>query len=675
MQEQTGAGSDPVFEMEQERLTRVYALIVRKLEETHVSIRDLEKEVAEEKEKLSEDMALNYDSDTTAMETYAEFEVLNRAVDAYNIERTSLGRRAAVLARLKKSPYFARISIRRGPSGQVRDLYIGPEGFMDDDNQRLIVDWRAPVAELYYNQENGPTSYTVDGRTIRADLLLRRQLKIREDALLAWFDTTVALEDPLLIESLSRRHTSEMQDITATIQKEQNAVIRHKDVGCLLVRGIAGSGKTSVLLQRIAYLFFRNRETLKPDEVCLITLNPVFRRYIRRVLPGMGETNPRTLIWKDFLQMSGSGGDPADTECGEDFASFPEAMGAYEPTAEDFVPVRNGEERVFSAGEILDYCRANAHFPLVGTRMGVVRDLLEERLFEKEAHKFKGSENKKKKRVESEYASALSQIRSLSFVRTDRMARHILGREDLTGAELCAARLLLTGTCDKRIRYVMIDEIQDYTAAQLMAIRAWFPAAKYMLLGDENQTIAEGRATMDQVRRIFRTRKEPSELSLLTSYRSSPEITALFTSLMEDKEAVRVRSVRRPGEAPLFRPCRDRQEWESCLAGTLEELEEKEGLTGILCAQKKTAERASALLGDRAVRIRSESGRLPVSGAVILDLPLAKGLEFDRVILADAGPDSYPDSLLGRHRLYTAVSRATHRIALLSEGPLTPLLK
>jgi DNA helicase-2/ATP-dependent DNA helicase PcrA len=94
-----------------------------------------------------------------------------------------------------------------------------------------------------------------------------------------------------------------MQAITATIQKEQNKVIRYPDVPVLLVEGIAGSGKTSVLLQRIAYLFYQKRNTLRPDHVCLMTLNPVFRDYIDNVLPDMGETNPLTLTWNEFTQM------------------------------------------------------------------------------------------------------------------------------------------------------------------------------------------------------------------------------------------------------------------------------------------------------------------------------------------------------------------------------------
>lgn len=117
---------------------------------------------------------------------------------------------------------------------------------------------------MYYNQADGKTSYEANGRTINVDLKLRRQFDITGNKLNACFDTTVAIQDELLLASLSRQRTSQMQAITTTIQKEQNVVIRHKDVPALLVNGIAGSGKTSVLLQRIAYLFYQKRESLDP---------------------------------------------------------------------------------------------------------------------------------------------------------------------------------------------------------------------------------------------------------------------------------------------------------------------------------------------------------------------------------------------------------------------------
>src|SRR5699024_1470769 len=132
-------------------------------------------------------------------------------------------------------------------------------------------------------QDLGPTSYRANGRTIHADLKLRRQFDVRRDVLNAYFDTSVAIQDSLLLASLSKRRSARMRDITATIQKEQNQVIRHEDVPALLVNGIAGSGKTSVLMQRIAYLFYQRRDDLDPSQVFLITPNSVFKHYVAGV--------------------------------------------------------------------------------------------------------------------------------------------------------------------------------------------------------------------------------------------------------------------------------------------------------------------------------------------------------------------------------------------------------
>ena len=161
-------------------------------------------------------------------------------------------------------PYFAKVRLQMRPGRPAQDVYIGATGVTDDSRRPLIVDWRSPIAETYYNQEMGPTSYRSTAGTRTVSLELRRQFDITQDVLHMYFDTTVAIEDSLLLGALKRHHSEKLQAITATIQREQNAVVRHEDVPVLLVNGIAGSGKTSVLLQRIAYLFYREREAPAP---------------------------------------------------------------------------------------------------------------------------------------------------------------------------------------------------------------------------------------------------------------------------------------------------------------------------------------------------------------------------------------------------------------------------
>ena len=272
--------------------------------ELEEKIKSISEKAAQEKKDIRSNLSLNFDSDTDAMETYIEFEAMSHSIDQYNIEQDAAKEKLARVKRLLKAPYFARVRLQFDPEEEPEDYYIGSAGVSENAYEHLVIDWRSPIAETYYNQENGRTFYMVDDRRVDVDLQLRRQYNLEEDRLYSFFDTQVAIEDPLLLQSLASRRTDKMKAITATIQKEQNAVIRCSDVPVLLVNGIAGSGKTSVLLQRIAYLFYRQRENLRPEQVYLLTINPVFRQYIDQVLPDLGEENPRTITWRDFVHIA-----------------------------------------------------------------------------------------------------------------------------------------------------------------------------------------------------------------------------------------------------------------------------------------------------------------------------------------------------------------------------------
>ena len=288
---------DAVLRAEQEHLSETYATLDALARSTYEELLRIDAEAAADKIALSEELSVNLETYADAMETYADFAAMNRVIDGHNTARASRAARLSDLRLLLKQPYFAKIALQYKPGQEPKEFYLGAAGVSDDDYRRIVVDWRSPIAEVYYNQANGPTSYEANGRTINVDLKLRRQFDIEGPVLNAYFDTTVAIQDALLLASLSKQRSARMQAITATIQKEQNAVVRHEDVPALLVNGIAGSGKTSVLLQRIAYLFYRRRDDLDPSEVVLVTPNPVFRAYIADVLPDMGESNPQTITW------------------------------------------------------------------------------------------------------------------------------------------------------------------------------------------------------------------------------------------------------------------------------------------------------------------------------------------------------------------------------------------
>lgn len=296
-----GQVQDPVFEQEQGHLTKTHAKLIELGEALVAKMEKTRAQAAADKEAMAGEVSIDLSTDDDAMETYADFLAMNSIIRNYNIMQEADAEKLSQIQLLLRQPYFAKVALRFKPGEAPREFYIGNAGMSDEMCRRMVVDWRSPVAETYYNQANGRTSYKADGRTIEAELTLRRQFDIEGAKLNGYFDTTVAIQDSLLLASLSRRRTAQMQAITATIQKEQNLVVRHDDVPVLLVSGIAGSGKTSVLMQRIAYLFYQQRESLDAREVYLITPNPLFGRYIDGVLPDMGERNPNLLTFGQFM--------------------------------------------------------------------------------------------------------------------------------------------------------------------------------------------------------------------------------------------------------------------------------------------------------------------------------------------------------------------------------------
>ena len=674
-----------IFEEEQAHLTQTHGKLRAMKEELEERINTISEKAAKEKQDIRSNLSLNFDSDTDSMETYIEFEAMSHSITQYNIEQDAAAEKLGRVKRLLKAPYFARVKLQFDPSEEPEDYYIGSAGVSENAFEHLVIDWRSPIAETYYNQENGKTFYTVNGKRVDVDLQLRRQYNLEEDRLFSFFDTQVAIEDPMLLQSLASSRTDKMKAITATIQKEQNAVIRCSDVPVLLVNGIAGSGKTSVLLQRIAYLFYRQRENLRPDQVYLLTINPVFRQYIDQVLPDLGEENPRTITWRDFVHIANAPDKgPYEPAAEADLVKIERALRSLRLEEEDFRPVMQKGRCVLSRREI-----RRASEGLAGIETGVrFMNILADRLAEIARVKIRRMERDDKEnddaemtdepgvreqnRIKNQYGGAFSAISHFAFLDIERIGCRILGRKKLTSAEWIWLKMLLTGMGDKNVRYVMIDEVQDYTAAQLMVLRRYFGSAKFMMLGDEFQAIRKGTASFDKIRELF---GDVEEFPLLTSYRSSPEITEIFTRLLPREKRIRTASVQRPGTAPVKMACASRDEYVMRLRSLISAAEQEKGLTAVICGNRRSLERIEELLGEDAPPVIRRNQALPSGGVFLITPELVKGLEFDGVILPDADPQMYPEDTLSRHRLYTAVSRAIRRLSILAERNLTGLLE
>ena len=694
---------DKTFEQEQRHLSEVYHKILELHRELTEEIEVHQKEAAKDLKSMSEELrpdVSGIEADEI-MESLAAIETLNSVIDAYNQQRDfSLERMRRVLALLKQ-PYFAMVRLKMRPGRPARDVYIGTVGLTDNNHVPLVVDWRSPVAETYYKQENGPTSFSVDGKVRNVSLEVRRQFDIERNILRMYFDTTVAIEDSLLLGALKRHHSEQLQAITATIQREQNEVIRHDDVPALLVSGIAGSGKTSVLLQRIAYLYYQKRNSLDPEQIALLTPNEVFQSYIGSVLPSMGERNPQTYTWRTFMEHCGPKGRDAGERTDPQALADLEAMVCKVQVEEDdFSEVRIDGMVLLRTEQIRSAYEKFSQFPLGPRHIALTSDELRTRLerrlsqlarrqdmqeqmlaldVEEQLELFDNVISPENDRelvartrtyLEHRFAAAADAISSCSWLRLDRLGSRMLGGRSLNAAEWLWLRLLVVGDGSKNTRYVMVDEAQDYTVAQLMVLARYYSHAHVMLLGDENQAIREGTASWQDMRELF---AGADECALRTSYRSSPEITELFSSLLSEEERGTLSSVRRPGVAPHIAAFDDTEQYLAALREAIGRTAHEDGLCAIVADNGQRVSWLAKQLGDE-VKVLRKHDTLPASGVVLTNLALAKGLEFDHVIIPDAQEDVYPNTQLARRRLYTAISRAMHQATVLAQGKLTPLL-
>ena len=462
-----------------------------------------------------------------------------------------------------------------------------------------------------------------------------------------------------------------------------------------------------MLLQRIAFLLYRERKTLNPDQVYLFTPNSVFEHYIDTVLPSMGESNPQVFTWRDFIASEGAGQrDTGEKTSPQKLTKLEQAISGLVLEPEDLREIRLDGVILLKASQVQGAVEKFARFGVGPRFCALVKDELHDRLSRKLAQLSKDDEVQEemlsldvdeqveifgetispddenetadltRRYLERRYAGAHEQIDRLTWLRFDRIGMRILDQPALSATEWLYLKLLITGAGEKSARYVMVDEVQDYTVSQLMVLAKHFSRAHFLLLGDEHQAINEGTASFAQIAEVFsKTHGNVEECRLLTSYRSSPEITELFCSLLDRDEQMKLTSVHRAGVAPVIREFdeSDRDGYIAELKRIVAEAAAGDGLTAIV-AESDSRVSWLAKQMDGTVQVLGKDADLPAAGVVLLSLRVAKGLEFDQVIIPDAQEAAYPDTPLSRRRLYTAISRAMHRVTVLSQGTMTPLL-
>lgn len=704
-------------QLEEAYLKNVYQKLIDKKNELRESMDTAKIEGNQSLKEMAGELRLNFDSYLDNLDTFSMIEMKNREIDQMNIKQKNAENQLAKIERLLKSPYFGKVVVDFLDNEPKESFYIGTANFTDDADENLVYDWRSPIAELFYNNMIGPSSYTVRQNKIDTVIKERRQFLLERDRLVKFFDTSVAIQDDVLLEVLGQDETNEMKAITATIQSEQNTIIRDVKSQNILVNGVAGSGKTSAIMQRIAYLLYLYRDTMTSDDLLILSPNHRFIDYISNVLPSLGERNLLNLtIIQLVSQLSAEEieGEEAYFKriTGENVSEqterlrskkFIDNLKQSDPLFLDhpnFIRglTKNGKtvlskktiekiyEKVPAHPKLIDRLQATkkalmsewknhllkqAKSPAVQNQ---VLSLTEDRQLELFGKLISDDSEQSivayaRKLLQKKYRKITRQIEEMAWVDEHQLFERIYEKRygsayawqptrtvDEAVIILAIRHLLVEKVNVPAFRYLLIDEVQDYTLAQLGLLIELFPKTHFTLVGDENQAIFNSSTTFADIMRCFDDYHLPiHRYDLRNSYRSSGAITELFKTYAVDQEKIDIVSIRPQGKEPEYRSFRSSEELLKILAEILVSLK------GEKAAVITQTEEETQTLQES---IKKNSYGL--ENCQIIPLSLAKGLEFDHVILYPFENDG--DEQRRRRQMYTAISRGMKSIVVLERA-------
>lgn len=735
---------------EQQRVNHVIEKIGEQKQHTEELYEKAHKETSQVEQNYSQNAKVNLIEADDRIETHAEIQqqkgLVARAVENESI----LKRQIDELDDLQKSPYFGRIDIQDEDEGHPESLYIGISSFADRDGNFLIYDWRAPISSIYYNGTLGNVTYDTPAGSMQTELLKKRQFTINHGEIIHMFDTNETVGDELLQQALGEQNDEHMRNIVSTIQKEQNDIIRDVRSDLLVVQGVAGSGKTSAILQRIAFLLYHSRASLDADEIVLFSPNRLYSRYISDVLPSLGERNMRQLTLAEFFnrrlegmhvqtlfdrfenQQSNSKVEQKiiDFKEGQTFIDLIQKYEKELPTAKiKFANINYQGEVFFAKDEIQSIFEQFPQSMRIKERTLKTKNELIKRLkkrvdseikkdwvqnqinqiSEEKYHELVGRRHFKsyddenyfigRKIVDkefqiiddaifnnyfidiySQYAAFLTTL-STADINWKQVAKafnanlemHYIALED--AAPVMLLRDLLTGSgTNRKFQYVFIDEMQDYSIAQLMYLKHAFPRAKFTLLGDSEQTlfkdVTEPQMLLKKLKESFQV-KRANLITLNRSYRSTAQITNFAAALLPDGDKIQAFS--REGALPTVIIADNQDQATRDLRRLCQSELEDYGTIAILTKNMEESEHVSDLLRDLNPSLLNDGDRSLPKGIVVLPIYLAKGLEFDSVIAYNVSEENFGDQFW-RGTLYTITSRAMHHLNLISIGDVSKLI-
>ncbi len=785
---------------EQERLDQVREKLKARMDELEPKVAGLHDQAGEIRRRFWEEVTVNTGSDEEFEETF--YTIKQQAAVLSERERglRLLTQQWRSLKRLLPSPYFGRVDFLEDGLNQSEQIYIGVSSFVDEDGLSFLVyDWRSPIASLYYDHSPGAAFYDTPGGQITGTMELKRQYQIHDGQIRNMFDANVTIGDELLQQMLAKGADSQMKSIVSTIQKEQNAIIRNDNSRLLIVQGAAGSGKTSAALQRVAYLLYKNRDSLKADQIVLFSPNPIFNSYVSSVLPELGEENMQQTTLQEYLEYwLGSSlrlEDPFDQieyvltaqstandearlqgmkyKASEAFLSalenYAQWLGregmlfngirfrdrdlitaeqmrsqfySYDPSLrlanrvellqkwllKELSLLERQERGASWIEEELQYLDSEQYAEVFGElhKDREVFDIAERYavVYEKISKKRRGDEGDfdfaereedllSQRIVKMSFKPLRRSVRKLSFIDVQGLYAQLFGdeaayreksneaeipvlwpeicrqtREKLDRLELfyedatpyLYLKELIEGVrTNTEIRHVFVDEGQDYSLFQYEYLKKLFPRARMTVLGDFGQAIfTQSTNLQESDSPMFRLygESETSLIRLVRSYRSTREIVEFTKELLAD--GAEIVPFARSGPKPLLVRLEGGEERDARMSQDIAALK-AEGFDSIAVITKTAAESRTAFeslrtQGSEALQLITKETVTFEKGAVVIPVYLAKGIEFDAVLIYEASPQVYGRDN-ERKLLYTACTRAMHRLQLYTTGDWSPFVQ
>ena len=663
-------------------LMDIIALLAANIEQMDKAIEDKSKDVMEHKLYLWENL-----SELDRAEKSAVRQIVTQQVAASE----SLAEKKKRYRKMMAIPYFGRIDFQEKGQPEVLPLYIGIHSFFNPPtNENLIHDWRAPISSMFYDYELGEAHFDAPSGEVKGNIRLKRQYRIRDGKMEFMLESSLNIQDDILQKELSGNSDDRMKNIVATIQREQNRIIRNEDIRTLIIQGVAGSGKTSIALHRIAYLLYTFRDSISSKDILIISPNKVFSDYISNVLPELGEeTVPETSMEQilsgvlehkyKYQTYFGLVNELLEKPSSSliDRIAYKASFGFISELDKFILHIEN---TYFKAADVKltkyitipapfieeQYLRFN-RYP-IRRRFDAMADYMLDMLKIQYAFTVTtAGRNLLKKEIRLMFAGNNDiQVYKDFFKWTNnpgmfKMRKgHTLEYSDL--APLAYLHLALEGNGNQpfRVKHLLIDEMQDYSPIQYKVIQKLFPCRK-TVLGDAGQSVNPyGSSTAETIQKSLTA----SEImKLCKSYRSTFEITDFAQKIHPNAE---LEPVARHGEKPQILQFGSAVEELSGIMGLISTYR-KSGYKslGIICKTEQQAREMADMLKSYAndISFLSSQSSAFVQGIVIISAHMAKGLEFDEVIIPQTDERNYR-SEIDKSMLYVAVTRAMHRLTL-----------